>query len=271
MAGGTAMTESPPQSGGVFLLGVGAQKAGTSWLYEQLQRRADTDFGVLKEYHVHDARTVPELARFRRIEMSLTRPRSWIQPRSWMRQVFIRQPGLYYDYFAWLLRRRRRNGHAIGLTGDITPSYAAISAETLQTIQSCFRNRGISVRPVFLMRDLMSACSPAYEQRKSGRHDAAEEPALRRRIRKGPSLQSVRLHPGEPPPQFRSAAVPHRFLQTCSSRRPMRNSVNFLVFPIKNLPSSGECGASDTVIPDDLLAELGLLADDAAVRQWLPS
>ena len=37
-----------------FVLGVGAQKAGTSWLHHQLASRADTDFGFLKEYHVFD-------------------------------------------------------------------------------------------------------------------------------------------------------------------------------------------------------------------------
>ena len=88
------MTESLSPAGGVFLLGLGAQKAGTTWLHEQLQRRADTDFGVLKEYHVHDARTMPELARVRRIEMSLSQPRSWIQPRRWLRprRVSRRRP-----------------------------------------------------------------------------------------------------------------------------------------------------------------------------------
>jgi len=29
----------------IFLLGVGAQKAGTSWLHEQLHQRRDADFG----------------------------------------------------------------------------------------------------------------------------------------------------------------------------------------------------------------------------------
>ena len=193
MAGETAMTESPQPSLGSFLLGVGAQKAGTTWLHQQLQARADTDFGVLKEYHVHDARTVPALARFRRIEMSLSRPRSWIQPRSWMRQLFIRQPGLYYDYFAWLLRRPRRNGGNVNLTGDITPSYAALSADTFQCIQASFQQRGIAVKPVFLMRDPIERLisSQRMKQRKLGQRDAASEiAALRRRVRKAPGLRS---------------------------------------------------------------------------------
>ena len=42
----TVTTEGP----GVFLLGIGAQKAGTTWLHAQLNRRRDADFGFLKEY-----------------------------------------------------------------------------------------------------------------------------------------------------------------------------------------------------------------------------
>jgi hypothetical protein len=272
------MTESPPPSGGVFLLGVGAQKAGTSWLYEQLQRRADTDFGVLKEYHVHDARTVPALARFRRIEMSLSRPRSWIQPRSWMRQLFIRQPGLYYDYFAWLLRRPRRNGGKVNLTGDITPSYAALSADTFQSIQASFQQRGIAVKPVFLMRDPIERLisSQRMKQRKLGQRDAPSEiAALRRRVLKAPGLRSgygrtlhnlkesfglEHCYLGLYEPLFQ----PETYAQLCG----------FLGLPYREpaWEQRVNASASNTVIPNDLLAELGrLLADDVrAVEQLLP-
>lgn len=142
-----------PATPGVFLLGVGAQKAGTSWLHQQLHSRPDADFGVLKEYHVHDARTVPELARFRRLNVAIGRPGSWIQPRSWLRQWFIRKPQRYVDYFTWLLQRPRLRSGPVRLTGDITPSYALLSAATLGEIRDAFTQRGIPVRPVFLMRD----------------------------------------------------------------------------------------------------------------------
>ena len=146
---------SQPAAGeaGVFLLGVGAQKTGTSWLHQQLHRRRDVDFGFLKEYHVHDARTVPELLRFRQLQTKFLQPRTWIQPRSWMRQLFIHNPELYSDYFAWLLHRPRLRGSQILLTGDITPSYALLSAETLEEIKTNFEQRGVAVRPVFLMGD----------------------------------------------------------------------------------------------------------------------
>ena len=138
MGGGTGMTER----NGTFVLGLGAQKAGSSWLYAQLNSRRDADFGFLKEYHIHDARTLPEAG------FSNRRKRSLIKPRTWRRQRFIAQPKRYYDYFASMLRRP-----GIQLTGDITPSYSALSVGTLKDIKSNFEQRQIGLRPVFLMRD----------------------------------------------------------------------------------------------------------------------
>ena len=272
------MTESPPAPLGNFLLGVGAQKAGTSWLHQQLQARVDTDFGVLKEYHVHDARTVPALARFRRIEMSLSRPRSWIQPRSWMRQLFISQPGLYYDYFAWLLRMPRRNGGHVSLTGDITPSYAALSADTLQVIQTSFQQRGIAVKPVFLMRDPIERLisSQRMKQRKLGQRDAASEiAALRRRMRKAPGLRSGY---GRTLNNLReSFGLEHCYLglyETLFQRESYAELCRFLSLPYSE-PAWHQrvnVSATSTAIPDDLLATMGsLLADDFRdVEQLLP-
>lgn len=108
------MTESNTNHHGMFLLGVGAQKAGTSWLHQQLHKRPDADFGCLKEYHVHDARTITRLKRFRRIHLNPLQPRTWIQPRTWLRQWFIHNPTRYTEYFHWLLSRPRSGVHKFG-------------------------------------------------------------------------------------------------------------------------------------------------------------
>ncbi|MDC3044192.1 sulfotransferase family protein [bacterium] len=125
-----------------FLLGVGAQKAGTSWLHDQLQRRSDADFGFLKEYHVFDALELERFAGFRPKRPS---PLKW---RTWRRAQFIARPERYFDYFAARLKPAR-----IRLTGDITPSYAGLSAESYQRIQQGFAQRGVKTRAVFIMRD----------------------------------------------------------------------------------------------------------------------
>ena len=38
-----------------FILGVGAQKAGTTWLHRQFKKNATFNLGHRKEYHVFDA------------------------------------------------------------------------------------------------------------------------------------------------------------------------------------------------------------------------
>lgn len=125
-----------------FLLGVGAQKAGTSWLHDQLHRRSDADFGFLKEYHVFDAL---ELERFANFRPKRPTPLKW---RTWRRARFIARPERYFDYFASRLKPTQ-----IRLTGDITPSYAGLSAESYQRIQQAFAQRGVQTRAVFIMRD----------------------------------------------------------------------------------------------------------------------
>ena len=129
-------------SDATFLLGVGAQKAGTSWLHDQLNRRKDADFGFLKEYHVFDALELEHFSSFR--PKNLT-PLKW---RTWRRARFMEQPERYFDYFASRLKPPQ-----IRLTGDITPSYAGLSAESYQRIQKAFAQRGVQTRAVFIMRD----------------------------------------------------------------------------------------------------------------------
>ena len=129
-------------SDATFLLGVGAQKAGTSWLHDQLHRRSDADFGFLKEYHVFGAL---ELARFAGFRPKRPSPLKW---RTWRRARFIANPERYFDYFASRLKPAK-----IRLTGDITPSYAGLSAESYQRIQQAFAQRGVKTRAVFIMRD----------------------------------------------------------------------------------------------------------------------
>jgi hypothetical protein len=150
----------------VFLLGLGAQKAGTSWLHAQLNRRRDADFGFLKEYHIHDALTLPTAG------FSGRRGRSLLKPRTWRRQRFLERPERYYAYFTSLLKHP-----GIRLTGDITPSYSGLSSNTLQAIQRGFAAQDIPVRPVFLMRDPIERIisSLRMHRRKQGLRDSAGE------------------------------------------------------------------------------------------------
>ena len=157
-------TNSTTQQG-VFLLGVGAQKAGTSWLHLQLHNRADANFGFCKEYDIHDALTVPKLVRYRQQQGS------WLKPSTWRRQGFFKDTKRHYDYFCSLLSRPH-----IRLTGDITPSYSCLSTDTLTTIEREFTKRMIPVRPVFLMRDPIERVisSQRMKLRKRGQKDPSQ-------------------------------------------------------------------------------------------------
>lgn len=268
-----------PDSPGVFLLGVGAQKAGTTWLHQQLHNRKDADFGVLKEYHVHDARSVPELARFRQVPMELRQPRSWVQPRTWLRQCFIRSPGLYYDYFTWLLRRPHRPGRKVCLTGDITPSYALLSADALGEIKRGFQQRGVPVRPVFLMRDPIERIisSQRMKLRKLGQRDAeSEQAALRRRISKGRGLRSNYAQTLEALEQaFGLEECFIGLFETLFSAESYGQLCSFLQVPYQEPAWSEKVNVSATAnpIPEELLAQLGeqLAEDLRTVRRVLPN
>jgi hypothetical protein len=148
-----------------FLLGVGAQKAGTTWLYEYLSKHPSVDLGFCKEYHVFDALSAKGNgvfeARIRRgrqqiaeLEKQFERGDDLLIPQkkgpsgTFQLLEFFYDYNRYFDYFARLYNRNH-----ITLTGDITPSYSSLSEEVFQLIKDGFCERGVEVKVLFLMRD----------------------------------------------------------------------------------------------------------------------
>jgi len=134
-----------------FVLGVGAQKAGTTWLHSYLANLPCSNFGFAKEYHVFDALTLADCSGFRQIEekkaaVSIIDLKKKFRARK--KLSFMDNTLNYYAYFESLLQ-----DNGISLTGDITPSYSGLSEDTLSSIQQEFKLRNIDVRVVFLMRD----------------------------------------------------------------------------------------------------------------------
>ena len=149
-----------------FLLGLGVQKGGTSWLHEQLNRRRDADFGFLKEYHFLDALTLDSFANFRPIHPF---PWKW---RTWRRHRFFQRPERYFDYFADLL-----NQPDISLSGDITPSYGCLSSSTLRWVIDEFEQRGVRTCAVLILRDPVERflSQQRMKLRKAGRLEPEQE------------------------------------------------------------------------------------------------
>ncbi|GGX67876.1 hypothetical protein GCM10007385_41360 [Tateyamaria omphalii] len=164
------------KDGNVFLLGVGAQKAGTTWLYHYLRTAPGTFLDDTKEWHHWDALHLPEAKHFdlreRRADyipeaLDLFRRATGRQRKHFfLSRDFQRNPERYFDYFAAQLDRSD-----VHLTGDLTPSYAGLPHHVLAQIRDGFAARGIAVKVIFLMRDPVSRClSAARMYRRLGRN-----------------------------------------------------------------------------------------------------
>jgi hypothetical protein len=141
----------------VFLLGLGAQKSGTSWLFDYLNQNPRSRFGLAKEYHVLDAHFVPFFYSFheervKKLEAALSsgtgeddraldRLRTFID--------FVEDIDGYFDHFAALAH----GAEGAVLTGDLTPSHCALQSDAMRAVDRAFAERGIEVRAVQLVRD----------------------------------------------------------------------------------------------------------------------
>ena len=88
-----------------FILGVGAQKAGTTWLHHYLSQQPFSDFGFRKEYHVFyavESKPGGFFARARKSALAALQQDSQTEKASSAirRMDFILNPDAYFDYFA---------------------------------------------------------------------------------------------------------------------------------------------------------------------------
>ena len=161
-----------------FLLGLGAQKAGSTWLQAMLAQDARADFGPLKEYHVWDAIDLQEQAHYDMRGRSALRNKGEAGLRQLLgkpagpeviRSRLQSHPEAYFDFFA-----KRLATPSVSLTGDITPAYAGLSAKRLAAIRSGFAAHSIPVKAVFIMRDPVARLiSAAQMNRRKGKVEEA--------------------------------------------------------------------------------------------------
>lgn len=168
--------------GTTLLLGIGAQKAGTTWLHETLARHPDCRMPAVKEVHYFDVMTVEgERSHYDRfagraiktaqqmrslrgpaLGAAIERLRRHLE----LLEIYAGAPGDHARYLRFLAR-----GHAgERVIGDITPSYALLSRATFAEMLGL----GPDVRFVFVLRDpvdrLWSAIRMAAD---TGEGDAA--------------------------------------------------------------------------------------------------
>ncbi len=138
-----------------FILGVGAQRSGTTWLHNYLSNDKRFNPGFRKEYHVWDWVDLPEMS-----YAAAPKPNAWKKLRrkpEALRYRMQTSDDFYFEYFASLLNC------SYELTGDITPSCCGLDERRFKFIKDGFEKRGISCRVVFFLRDPVSRIKSAFK------------------------------------------------------------------------------------------------------------
>jgi len=148
-----------------FLLGVGAQKAGTTWLHSYFGDHHDCFTGPIKEYHIFDAAYQPELFGGTQVR-HLKNASAFLAEKAEdaysktpkidkklylvLNRILMRlEPACYLDNF----RRQMREDPRKKLFSDITPSYSGLNKSVFKEIRSLFVDTEFDLKIVFLMRD----------------------------------------------------------------------------------------------------------------------
>lgn len=124
----------------IFILCVGAQKSGTTWLHKQISKSKKVNFGIAKEYHTFDALFNTHCKSFRVDQKNIKTKADKI------RHLMQNKAGYYENYF----KQKTLN---FKITGDFTPSYALLKKDQYRLIKKKLESVGFEVKVIFLMRD----------------------------------------------------------------------------------------------------------------------
>ena len=130
-----------------FLLCLGNQKCGTSWLYQYLMNQENFNGGFLKEYHIWDALDIPILSRNKIIKYENKSQK--------LRYRMQTEQNFYFEYFDSLY------SDLINLTADITPSYSGLTKKRLEVIKTSFESKEIEVKVIILIREPLNRIKSA--------------------------------------------------------------------------------------------------------------
>jgi hypothetical protein len=143
-----------------FLLGIGAQKSGSTWLRNYIQSSPNADLGFTKEYHIFDALWVKEqqiCKEFLQNRISkVIAPGAMPSEEDKLLLQFLGSIDAYFSYFKSISDHQE-----IVVTGDITPSYAALPKQGYQQIRVMAEKYGFETKVVFIMRDPVERCISA--------------------------------------------------------------------------------------------------------------
>jgi hypothetical protein len=150
-----------------FILGVGAQKSGTSWLYRYLKCCPYFNMGIMKEYHIWDALSITDCEKYLlKSWIDIFKKKGVLYPspiniiRNVIRYQMQSKKGFYEKFFLYFIK-----GNA-GATGDITPEYSGLSIDMFKDIKKRIEGFGFDIKVIFLMRDPFERCWSAVRMYK---------------------------------------------------------------------------------------------------------
>lgn len=129
--------------GKTFVLGLGHQRCGTSWLHSYLRKNSEFQSGHTKEWHIWDVLDSPVI-RAERFPDGLGRGFP-IRPTAIWRRSAYRDPMLYFSYVNTLFSRGQ-------FVGDITPSYSVLDADRLSFIREELLALGANIKILIAVR-----------------------------------------------------------------------------------------------------------------------
>jgi len=142
-----------------FLLGVGAQRCGTTWLHRYLSQHPEVFISPYKELHVFDAMFASEASghtrekRFERLRLLLGKILRGEPVERQALMIAVERYELSLGEEAYLAYFRRRVGPGHRVMGEITPSYSLIPASGFRFIRDFLLESDLKPKVVFIMRD----------------------------------------------------------------------------------------------------------------------
>lgn len=186
-----------PVSSGPDFICIGMQKAGTGWLFDQLQFHPDFWIPPIKELHYLDkpytnaanAEKFLDIAsRKRRRRIRLAGRRPWDERDIEFLKTVISYDGLAMELDKYATLFRFKEGK---LAGDITPGYSGLSDKTIASIAETFPQ----LRVMIILRDpvsrLWSQISMAHRRERFDRTLLDDSGTFRRYLERSEAVQKV--------------------------------------------------------------------------------
>ena len=156
-----------------FILGVGAQRTGSTWLHSQIAKNPQIHTGLAKEHHVFNVIFTPYFKKYEQDLRTLvtSSPKETHGYRKKKRLLsFINDPENYFNYF----EKRCLNNETIEAVADITPAYSMLDHQAYSFIRHGLEKRGFNVKVVFVMRDPVERVWSMMHQKGRGDTDVQD-------------------------------------------------------------------------------------------------